>query len=192
MLTQNTAWRNVERAMAALRDAGMLDPDAIVAAPDEELAAAIRPSGYFRVKARRLKAVCTGWREAGGAAGLSRLSTPALREYLLDLHGVGRETADDIVLYGFHRPVFVVDAYTDRILGRYGWLTHRPGYEGLRRRLESALPAPAAAYQRHHAQIVALGKDHCRAEPRCSACPVGDICARHGVDGDPKARSRTQ
>ncbi|MCS4505023.1 Endonuclease III [wastewater metagenome] len=181
VLTQNTAWRNVERAMAGLTEAGLLDPAAMGDAPHETLAEAIRPAGYFNVKTRRLQALCAAWRAAGGAEGLAARETPSLRAYLLDIHGVGRETADDIVLYAFYRPVFVVDAYTYRILGRYGWLDDEPPYEGLRERLETTLAGTPQAYQHYHAYLVELGKEHCRPRPRCAECPVTDLCGKRGV-----------
>ena len=134
VLTQNTAWTNVERAIANLRTQGVLDAEAIVAAPHEALAGWIRPSGYFNVKAGRLKALCGWYLEHGGFERLNAWETAALRESLLAVKGIGPETADDIVLYAFHRPVFVIDAYTRRIFGRLGLNHPAGGYEALRLR----------------------------------------------------------
>ncbi len=120
LLTQNTAWRNVERAIANLRGADCLDAEAIAALADGALAELIRPSGYFNVKARRLKSLCQWYVEAGGYSQLNQIDTNSLRAELLAVHGVGRETADDILLYGFKRPVFVIDAYTKRLFARLG------------------------------------------------------------------------
>lgn len=180
VLTQNAAWTNVERAIHGLRAAGLLDAAAIAAADHDALAAAIRPSGYFNVKARRLQAACRAWLEHGGEAGLARLDTAALRATLLAVHGLGRESVDDIVLYAFHRPVFVVDAYTRRIFTRLGNLSGEEGYEAVRARFEAELPRDAALYNEYHALIVALGKDICRPRrPLCGQCPLRARC-RHG------------
>ncbi len=132
VLTQNTAWSNVERAIANLKAAGTLSMQALLALPLDELAALIRPAGYFNVKARRLRALLEWVWEAGGVEALSGWTDEKLRSGLLGVHGVGPETADDILLYAFGRPVFVIDAYTRRILGRLGLIDPTMGYEHLR------------------------------------------------------------
>ena len=121
ILTQNTAWTNVEKAITALRGAGMLDADALLACEHETLAAHLRPVGYFNVKTRRLKNFCHWFSQQGGEPGLSGWQTGELRGALLSVNGVGPETADDMLLYAFERPVFVIDAYTRRLFGRLGW-----------------------------------------------------------------------
>ncbi len=183
VLTQNTAWTNVERAIANLRDAGLLEPAAMGAAPTETLAEAIRPSGYFNVKARRLQALVAWYHAVGGAEALARWSTDDLRRGLLEVNGVGPETADDIVLYAFHRPVFVIDAYTRRIFQRLGLEPARgDGYEDWRAAFEAALFDPAdpaggvALFNEYHALIVAHGKDVCRPRPLCGTCVLADAC----------------
>lgn len=185
VLTQNAAWSNVERAITGLRAAGLLHPERIAAAEHDTLATAIRPSGYFNVKARRLRAACRAWLEHGGEAGLDRLDTDSLRSTLLAVHGLGRESVDDIVLYAFERPVFVVDAYTRRIFTRLGHLAGDEGYEIIRARFEAELPRDPELFNEYHALIVALGKDVCRPRrPRCGACPLASYC-RHALEATP-------
>ena len=183
VLTQNTAWRNVERALSRLHEAGLLDPAALLEADPEAVAEAIRPTGYFNVKARRLRNLCLAYLQEGGLAGMQRQGTEALRGRLLAVTGIGRETADDILLYALHRPVFVVDAYTRRLLARLGWIEGDEGYERLRAAVEAALGPDTEAFNELHAQIVALGKDTCRPRPRCEGCPLSGACAYAG--GDP-------
>ncbi|MBK5935267.1 MAG: endonuclease [Halorhodospira halophila] len=182
VLTQNTAWSNVERAMEQLRGAGLLDPVALIEAEGDEVAEAIRPAGYFNVKTRRLRNLCIAYLQEGCMEGMQLRRTEALREKLLAVNGVGRETADDILLYAFHRPVFVIDAYTRRILQRLGWIQGDEGYERLRAGVEAALGPDTAAFNELHAQIVALGKDTCRPTPRCADCPLSAACA-HAAGG---------
>lgn len=181
VLTQNTAWRNVERALAGLAERGWLSPEPLREAPADELGEAIRPSGYFNVKAERLQALARAWCDAGGEAGLAALDTLALRQWLLGIRGVGRETADDIVLYGFDRPLFVIDAYTRRIFARLGIIEGDEPYDALRQAVEADLGKGDGAVGRLnelHALIVALGKDICRPNPACGQCPLRDDCPR--------------
>jgi endonuclease-3 related protein len=176
VLTQNTAWRNVELALVRLRAAGWTGARAILAAPRRELAEALRPSGYFNLKSERLSNLCRWFEDAGGFRRLDRWPTGRLRDALLSVNGIGPETADDILLYAFDRPVFVVDAYTRRILARLGLLADRPGYEVLRQRIEHALPADVAVYKQYHALIVEHAKHSCRPRPRCSGCGLAPHC----------------
>lgn len=178
VLTQNTAWRNVERAIANLKGAGALDPAAIAALPTADLAALIRPAGYFNVKAQRLQAFCRFLRDQGGEAALAMLSTSELRHRLLAVHGIGPETADDMLLYAFGRPVFVVDAYTRRLLQRLGLATGAEGYEALRAGIENALGSDAPTFNELHALIVHHAKMACSARPRCGDCCLRRICPR--------------
>lgn len=180
VLTQNTAWVNVERAIANLREQDALDPETILAAAPERLAEWIRPSGYFNVKARRLQNYCRWYLAQGGYARLRRRETAALRRGLLSVSGVGPETADDILLYAFQRPVFVVDAYTRRIFTRLGLLPEGLDYEGVRAHFEAALAAaedPVRLFNEYHALIVQHGKDFCRPRPRCEGCCLRRACA---------------
>jgi len=181
VLTQNTAWVNVERAIENLRGAGALSPRAIVQSHPRRLATWLRPSGYFNVKAKRLKALCEWLIEQGGVKALSRQPTEALRAALLAVHGVGPETADDILLYAFSRPVFVVDAYTRRIFSRLGVLNGDEDYETIRMHFEERLGPDTALYNEFHALIVVHGKEVCRPRPRCGACVLAARCRRRGV-----------
>ena len=176
VLTQNAAWINVERAIANLRAANVLEPRAIVELEHDDLAALLRPSGYFNLKANRLKSLCRWWLEAGGHDALAARSTEVLRPELLAVHGVGPETADDILLYAFHRPVFVIDAYTRRILSRLGLIGGREGYEALRHAFERALGPDVALFNAYHALIVIHAKALCRPRPRCGDCPLSGEC----------------
>ncbi len=176
ILTQNTAWTNVETGLARLTDRVPLDAEAILSLPPEELAECLRPVGYFNVKARRLAAFCRAYLEAGGLAVLAALDTADLRRRLLAIHGVGPETADDMLLYAFGRPVFVVDAYTRRIFVRLAMLTGSEGYETIRHGFETALGQDVPLFNEYHALIVRHGKDVCRTRPRCGDCCLRGLC----------------
>jgi endonuclease-3 related protein len=170
VLTQNTAWVNVERAIANLVEANALDPARMAAMSETRLGELLRPSGYFNVKARRLRSFCRWYLATGGYDRLSMLDTDDLRRQLLAVHGVGPETADDILLYAFTRPVFVIDAYTRRIFGRLGLITGDEDYETLRRCFETGLKRDVPLYNEFHALIVRHGKDVCRPRPLCGEC----------------------
>ncbi len=172
VLTQGTAWTNAERALANLKRKNLISLDRLVRLPVAELAPVIRPSGFHNVKARRLQSVLSRVAGLGGMAGLSRLRTETLRTELLACPGVGPETADTILLYAFARPAFVIDAYTRRILYRYGLAADTEGYAELQHRFESHLPHDARLYNEYHALLVRLAKTHCRATPDCSGCPL--------------------
>lgn len=179
ILTQNAAWRNVEQAIKALRRQRLLTPQALRRLPPARLVRLIRPAGYFNVKARRLKAfvafVCA---QAGGRlSALWRQELPVLRQRLLGVPGVGPETADSILLYAGGRPVFVVDAYTRRVLARHGLVARDAAYEVVQRLFMDHLPRDAALYNEFHALFVQLGKTYCRAVPRCDQCPLQALFA---------------
>jgi endonuclease III related protein len=175
ILTQNTAWVNVERAIGSLRRAGLLTPEAVEAAAYSRLASLIRSSGYFRQKAKTLKAFVRFLRaEYGGSlTRMFRSETIDLRRKLLNVRGIGPETADSILLYAGNHTVFVVDAYARRMLERHGLANSKQSYEELRQFFEHRLPNHAAVYNEFHALIVRTGKDYCRKQnPRCSECPL--------------------
>lgn len=176
VLTQNTAWTNVEKAIANLKAANALTPEAIVAAHPRTLARWLKPSGYFNVKARRLRAFCRWLIANGDVAALTQWDTARLRAALLDVHGVGPETADDILLYAFARPVFVIDAYTRRIFARLGLISGDEDYETLRALFETTLATDVALFNEYHALIVMQGKDICRPRPRCETCCLVKQC----------------
>ncbi len=177
ILTQNTNWKNVERALNNLKRAGVLDPDSILAAHHERLATWLRPSGYFNIKSKRLRNIC-GWLvNNGGFRELQQMRTPALRNALLSVHGVGRETADDILLYAFNRPVFIIDAYTRRIFSRLGFIQGNEDYDVIRRLFESNMARRLSDYKEYHALIVLHGKTVCRPAPDCEQCCINKLCA---------------
>ncbi len=176
ILTQNTAWVNVERAIANLRRERILTPRAIEAVPVGKLARLVRPSGYFRQKAKKLKAFVRFLRQdfGGSLKRMFRTPTTELRERLLAVHGIGPETADSILLYAASHPVFVVDAYTKRILLRHGLVGEKAGYEEIRQLFEGNLPRDAKLYNEYHALLVNVGKNWCRSQkPLCDQCPLG-------------------
>jgi endonuclease-3 related protein len=177
ILTQNTAWSNVERAIANLKDAGALHQQGILDLPHDELGQLIRPSGYFNQKAKRLHNLCRFLEENGGEDELQKRETAALRDMLLSINGVGAETADDILLYALERPVFVVDAYTRRIFSRLGMLHGNEGYEDIRIGFEVALGLDVQLFKEYHALIVSHGKETCTTKPHCVQCGLAGICS---------------
>jgi len=178
ILTQNTNWKNVERAIANLKREGLLDPRALDEADAERLGDLLRPAGYYRMKARRLKNLMhlLAERFAGRLDAFFALPTADLRETVLGVSGVGPETADSILLYAADRPVFVVDAYTARILYRHGLIEAAATYEDLQSLFHGALAEDVALYQEYHALLVAVGKGFCKKRaPRCDGCPLAPL-----------------
>ena len=179
VLTQNTSWLGVERAIANLRTSGALSARALHAMPTPRLARLIRPSGYFNIKAKRLKSfiafLCEGY--GGSMKRMGREETGTLREKLLAVNGIGPETADSILLYALGHPSFVIDAYTRRILGRHGVRQARGSYEDLQGVFHhSTLATDAGIYNEYHALLVAVGKNFCRPKkPLCEGCPLNDV-----------------
>ena len=175
ILTQNTAWTNVEKALARLKAAGALTVETMEALPEAELAGLIRSSGYYNRKAKKLRAFLRYLRERQGGS-LERMfstGTAQLRRELLALPGIGEETADSMLLYGGGHAVFVVDAYTRRILARHGLLPGKASYPEIQERLQRAIWPAAARYNEFHALLVVVGKQHClRRSPRCAGCPL--------------------
>lgn len=185
ILTQNTAWANVERALARLRDAEALSLRALRALPLEALARLILPSGTYAVKAVRLKAFVSLVDEAAGGDLAALLDLPAddLRDRLLATHGIGPETADAILLYAASRPAFVVDAYTRRIADRVGLVPSTPTYDGYSRLFSEALPPDPELLGEYHALLVEHAKRRCtKRAPRCGGCPLADVCASSGAE----------
>jgi endonuclease-3 related protein len=175
ILTQSTAWGNVERAIANLRSARVLTPSAMLRMRTPQLAALVRPSGYFRQKAKKLKAFVRFLHNGYGGSLKRMFHTPTLelREKLLSVHGIGPETADSILLYAGNHPVFVVDAYTHRIFGRHGITDGKPDYEKVRAFIESSIPRRPELFNEFHALIVNTGKNWCRKSgPLCEGCPL--------------------
>jgi endonuclease III related protein len=176
ILTQNTAWTNVERAIANLRRKRLLSIRAIKRISPRRLGNMVRSSGYFRQKARKLKVFVHFLQSEYGGSLKRMFATPTelLRQKLLAVHGIGPETADSILLYaGLHR-IFVVDAYTRRILARHGLSNGKEDYDEIRAMFEDRLPQDAKLYNEYHALIVNTGKKWCRTKkPLCAECPLG-------------------
>jgi endonuclease III related protein len=184
VLVQNTAWRNVERAIDNLRDARLMNPQALYALPPAELAELIRPAGFYQVKARRLRNLLKFVLEKfdGSLDAMFRTDLASLRERLLAIHGIGPETADAILLYAGGMPTFVVDTYAHRVLARHGWIDYDATYHDIKEHFENALPLNAAIFNEYHALLVRVGKDYCRrAAPKCDACPLAPLLPASGV-----------
>jgi endonuclease III related protein len=176
ILTQNTAWTNVERAIEKLRKERVLSMAAVEKIPVARLGRLIRSSGYFRQKAKKLKAFVRFVRNQFGGSLKRMFAVPTmeLREKLLGVHGIGPETADSILLYAGNHPIFVVDAYTRRIMTRHGILNEKNTYDEIRTHFEKNLPQHARLYNEYHALIVNTGKYWCRTKnPICAECPLG-------------------
>lgn len=174
VLTQNTNWGNVERAIGNLKAAGALSFERLRLLSPQELSMLIRPSGYFNIKEKRLRSVVEYFMTKCGADfnRLESIPTEQLREELLSVHGVGRETADSILLYALGRAVFVIDAYTMRIGRRHGFLNEDDNYESARVLFERTLGRDVSLFNEYHALLVRLGKDFCRPKPLCEKCPL--------------------
>ncbi|MBF0529993.1 MAG: endonuclease III domain-containing protein [Deltaproteobacteria bacterium] len=174
VLTQNTAWTNVIKAITNLRTAGLLDPEGLHRVPSADLAQLIRPCGYYNVKTTRLKNLMDLIMRAGGGDPPRLLAWPAdrLREELLSVNGLGPETADSIVLYAAGYPKFVIDTYTRRILSRHALASGQESYGQLQALFEDHLPHDAALFNEYHALLVRTGHLHCKPEPRCGDCPL--------------------
>ena len=187
VLTQNTAWRNVERAIAALGD--RLTPEYILSCSEEELIVLIRPAGFYRQKAARLKTL-TQWYSRYGCERLNIMKLPPqrVRRELLALNGIGRETADSIMLYAFEIPIFEIDAYTMRLFTRLG-LSLPKKYDGVQSMISSRLPRDSSLFNEYHALIVAQCKTFCRKSPLCGGCPLKKHCFEaNGLDKNPVMR----
>jgi endonuclease-3 related protein len=184
ILTQNTAWSNVEKALAALRAQGLLTYEALKDVPRERLGSMIRAAGTYNIKAVRLGAFLAflGRRYGGRVEAMAAEDAEALRQELLEVPGIGPETADAIVLYAAGLPVFVVDAYTRRVFTRLGLLRGGESYDEIQRWFMRWLPRDAELFNDYHAQIVRLAKDVCRPRPRCASCPLDTMCIRRGVE----------
>ena len=183
ILVQSTAWRNVERAIANLKAAESLSPHAIRDMSLHSLEELIRPSGFYRVKARRLRALCEflGELYADSIDIMNERPTRDLRRELLTVNGVGEETADDILLYALDRPVFVIDAFTRRVFHRLGWCEPDAGYSRLQTMFHKQLPKDVRMYGEYHALIVRHGNTTCRKRPDCASCPLLLDCPRIGL-----------
>jgi len=174
VLTQTTSWNNVERAIQNLKERDLLSVSKLSQIPASTLAECIRPAGYYNVKARRLKNLIKLIEDkySGDTKGLFSFDSDTIRKELLSVKGIGMETADSIVLYGAGRPLFVVDAYTHRILTRHELIDEEAGYYDLQAFFMDNLPLDVELFKEFHALIVKTGKDFCRRDPLCSSCPL--------------------
>ena len=187
ILTQNTNWKNVEKAIKNLKTAGVLEPHKLHKLPLPMLAELIKPAGYFNIKAGRLKNFMTWFCEKHGGSlkALEKISTQTLREELLAIKGIGPETADSILLYALGRPVFVVDTYTARLAIRHGLIDESScNYDELQELFTGALERDVKLFNEYHALIVRLGKDFCRPKPLCAKCPLNHLPHRIEERGD--------
>jgi endonuclease-3 related protein len=188
ILTQNTSWKNVEQALRALRSRRLLTLRGLRGATDETLSAAIRPSGYFRQKTRKIRAFLqlldAGYR--GSLEVMARAPVEKVRRDLLGVWGIGPETADSILLYAFEHRVFVVDAYTSRVLARHGLVPQGAGYEVLQKAIAARIPENVQLYNDFHAQLVWVGQHHCRPHPICEGCPLAPLLSPAGPGAPPR------
>ena len=177
ILTQNTNWSNVEKAMTNLKRERALSAKALHRMPVSHIAGLIRPAGYFNVKAKRLKNFIDFLHDEyrGSMTGMAAEPLPDIRNKLLSINGIGPETADSIILYALEKPVFVIDAYTKRILSRHDIIDHDQSYETFQELFHTKLRKDVLLFNEYHALIVRLAKDFCRTEPRCNGCPLERI-----------------
>jgi endonuclease III related protein len=179
ILTQNTAWTNVEKAIKALRENRLLTPAALSIVPEDELARIIRPSGYYHLKAERLKAFVRFLmgEYSGNVEAMKVEQLSQLRDKLLGVKGIGPETADSILLYACEKPIFVSDAYTGRILLRHGIIGSDAGYDSIQALFMDHLQPDVGLFNQYHALIVNAGKIFCRRKAQCAACPLAILQA---------------
>ncbi|MEK6874307.1 MAG: hypothetical protein AABX52_01000 [Nanoarchaeota archaeon] len=180
ILTQNTAWTNVEKALAELHHLGWMHPSTISKLPHAKLASTIRSTGYFNQKAKRLKLISSYFLDdfKNSFSGWHTQDIELLRTELLSMHGIGPETADSILLYAFKRPSFVVDAYTKRIFSRIGMIHKDMTYDKIKCIFEDALPLDVPIFNEYHALIVEHAKRNCKTKPICEGCVLGKICEK--------------
>jgi endonuclease III related protein len=183
VLTQNTNWQNVEKAISNLRQNDLLEPHALYNVPVEELEGLLRPAGYFRIKARRLRSLLEFLinRYGGSLDEMFKTDVQTLREGLLSVNGIGPETADSILLYAGNLPIFVVDAYTYRIFSRHGWIDFDADYHQIQDYIQASLPDDPQLYNEYHALLVYIGKHYCRkTNPKCRECPLNEMLPAGG------------
>jgi len=176
ILTQNTAWKNVEKSINLLKQKGLLLPEPLLSMADEELAAYIKSSGFYNLKAKRLKNFLAFFQRYNFDLDILR-ETPSLREKLLSIEGIGKETADSIMLYAMNIPVFVVDAYTKRIFFRLGFINSEDAsYDDVQHLFHTSLTRDVKIFNEYHALIVEMAKSYCKKKPCCNGCPLVAHC----------------
>lgn len=178
ILAQNTNWKNVSKAIENLKKRNLLQPERLAELTSEEIESLIKPSGYYRQKAKKLKSFLYYFLKPpinGSVLKMRKIPKDKLRKELLSIYGIGPETADSILLYALGKRVFVIDAYTRRIFARLGLTPPDASYDELKEFFETHLPKRISIYNDFHAQIVALGNKYCRKKPRCNGCPLQDF-----------------
>ncbi|MFA7562383.1 MAG: endonuclease III domain-containing protein [Methanoculleus sp.] len=177
ILTQNVSWMNAAQAVRNLEDTGMLDPHLLAAADTAEVARLIVPSRFYNLKAERIREFSGVYVEefGGDPTTMAAVETGALRERLLSVRGLGKETVDSILLYACEKPVFVADAYTRRIFSRYGLLPEKASYDQMQRLFTENLSPDVGLFNDYHAQIVHLGSTTCKKSPLCDRCPIREV-----------------
>lgn len=176
ILTQNTSWKNVEKSINTLKEKNLLSPYALYNLSSNELALLIKSSGFYNVKAKRLKNFLNFFKTYNFDINCLK-SADNIRELLLAIKGIGQETADSIILYALNKPVFVVDAYTKRILHRLGFIqSQKSDYDSVQSLFHNNIPNDADLFNEYHALIVETAKNYCRKKPFCTSCPLNHIC----------------
>ncbi len=175
ILTQNTSWKNVEKAIKNLKELELLIPEKLALIEEKKLALIIKPAGFFNVKAKRLKNFIS-YLEKNNFDFEKIKGKEDLRSELLKINGIGKETTDSILLYAFNKPYFVVDAYTKKIFDRLGILEEKASYDCFQKLFHEHLPRDVQLYNEYHALIVRLGKENCRKKPFCDSCPIKESC----------------
>lgn len=181
ILTQNTNWSNVEKAIRNIRREGLLGAKALHGLPHDRLASLIRPAGYFNIKAQRLQSFLDFLMHdyGGSMKRMGKRALQPLRQELLQVHGIGPETADSILLYALDKPVFVIDAYTKRLLSRHGIMDYDKPYDEFQALFHESLEADVRLFNEYHALIVMAGKDYCKPTPKCEECPLRNNHREH-------------
>lgn len=174
ILTQNTNWSNVEKAIANLKNDKVLNPTALHNMSQDRLAELIRPAGYFNIKAKRLKNFISFLinKYHGSMSRMKKEELNSVRKKLLSVNGIGPETADSIILYALEKPVFVIDAYTKRVLSRHNILEHDASYDTFQKLFHAKLKENVSLFNEYHALVVRLAKENCRTKPVCTGCPL--------------------
>ena len=180
ILTQNTSWKNVEKAIINLNKNNLINVNKISNISQEELAELIKSSGYFNQKAERLKIFCNYLinNYKGNVSLLFNKNIDELRQELLSIKGIGPETADSIILYAAQKPIFVIDAYTERVFSRLGICNKNISYDQLQQLFHSKLKSDVSLFNEYHALIVKLAKGFCKTKPLCNNCPINNICKK--------------
>ncbi len=177
ILTQNTNWKNVEKAIKNLKEAGVFSPSAMLEIHPQRLATLIKSSGYFNQKAKKLKNFLKFFKEEYGFSieRMKEEKLERLREKLLSVKGIGKETADSILLYALEKPIFVVDAYTYRVLSRHNIIPEDANYDEIQELFMNNLEHDVQLFNEYHALFVKVGKDYCKRKPLCDTCPLKEL-----------------